>query len=201
MIKTKKGEIFILSGPSGAGKTSIHERVLKSKKLRGKIVRSVSMTTRNPRDGELHGRDYFFVSKKMFEYKIRAGHFLEWAKVFTNYYGTPTGYVRNILKQGKNVLLCIDVQGAWQVMKACPDAVSVFIKAPSLEELKKRLSRRGTETREDLAIRLKTARKEMMQVGTYDYVVINRDLSKACREVADIIVNGERKIKAKKHEG
>jgi guanylate kinase len=188
MGKTAKGNIIILSGPSGAGKTSIHERILKSKKLKGKVARSISMTTRERRKGERNGRDYFFVTKKMFEYKIRAGHFLEWAKVFTDYYGTPEKYVRDLLKQGKSVLLCIDVQGARQVMKKCPEAVSIFVKAPSLAELKKRLKKRATETREDLALRLKTAKKEMRQARSYGFVVINDVLARTCTKVEKVIL-------------
>ena len=159
MNKTfKKGKIILLSGPSGAGKTTIHERILKSEKLKGKVVRSISMTTRAKRPGECNGRDYFFVSRKMFEYKARAGYFLEYAEVFKNYYGTPAKHVKGLLAKGKNVLLCIDVQGARQVMKTCPEAVSIFVKTPSLGELQKRLSKRGTETAAELAVRLKTAK-------------------------------------------
>lgn len=188
MAKSKKGKIFILSGPSGSGKTSIHERILISSRLNRKIVRSVSMTTRDKRPGERQGRDYFFVTKKMFEYKVRAGHMLEWAKVFRHYYGTPAKYVRDILSSGKSVLLCIDVQGARQIMKKYPDAIALFVKAPSLGELQKRLSKRSTETSKDLGIRLDVAKKELKQAKNYDVVIINDKLSKACQQAEQYIL-------------
>jgi len=183
----KKGKLIILSGPSGAGKTTIHEKILVSKKLKGSLVRSISMTTRSKRPGEKDGREYFFVSRKMFTYKIRAGHFLEWARVFEHYYGTPFKSVQGLLKKGKNVLLCIDVQGAQQVVKKCPDAITIFIKPPSLNELKKRLLRRGTEDLQALTIRMKTAEKEMGAAKKYDYVIVNDDLTKACHQLEAFI--------------
>jgi len=182
-----KGKIIILSGPSGSGKTTIHDRLLKSAAMSNRLVRSVSTTTRDPRRGEQNGRDYFFVSRRMFEYKIRAGHFLEWAKVFTDYYGTPARPVRDLLKTGKSVLLCIDVQGARQVMAKAPEAVGIFIQAPSMAELKSRLVHRGTETPEAVAVRLTAAQKEMRQAAQYDYVVVNDDLSRALRQVRTIL--------------
>lgn len=179
----KTGRVIILSGPSGAGKTSIHERLLKSKTLRGKVIRSVSMTTRRPRQGEKNGVDYWFVSKKMFAYKKRAGHFLEYEQVFDEYYGTPCRKVKDVLKTGKSILLCIDVQGAKTVIKKCPQAVSIFVKTPSLEELAKRLKKRGTERAQDLKKRLARVRKELKEADHYSLVVVNRMLPQACREV------------------
>lgn len=188
MKNTKKGKIIILSGPSGSGKTTIHEKILLSKKLKGKVARSVSMTTRKKRRGEKHRRDYFFISVKMFLYKVQAGHFLEWARVFDHYYGTPLKNVRDLLKSGKSVLLCIDVQGARQVMKRCPEAVSIFIKPPSMEELKRRLVKRGTEEEKTLAIRLNMADKEMKEAKRYSCIVTNSVLAVACREVEQFIL-------------
>src|SRR5881392_3567491 len=106
-----KGKIIIISGPSGSGKTTLHKMLLESTKLKEKLVKSISVTTRPMRGGEKEGRDYIFVSVLKFQYKIKAGHFLEWQKVFDNYYGTPKKNVRDLLKAGKNVLLCIDVKG------------------------------------------------------------------------------------------
>jgi len=184
----KTGRIIILSGPSGAGKTSIHERLLRSKALKDNLLRSISMTTRKPRAGEKNGVDYWFVSKKMFLYKKRAGHFLECEQVFDEYYGTPYRKVRNVLKAGKSVLLCIDVQGAKTVMKRCPDAITVFIKAPSLQELAERLKKRGTEKEADLKKRLARVRKELKEASRYDVTIVNKSLPKACREVEQFLV-------------
>ncbi len=182
-----QSKIFILSGPSGAGKTTIHERLLRSADLKKRVVRSVSMTTRERRPEERNGRDYIFISHRMFEYKIRAGHFLEWAKVFDHYYGTPARQVNGLLSSGKSVLLCIDVQGARQVMRKRPDAVSIFIKAPSMKELRSRLSARGTEAPAALDLRIRTAQKEVEQAVRYDHVVINDDLDRACSQTRRII--------------
>jgi len=185
---SRKGKIIILSGPSGSGKTTIHERLLKDKRLKGKVVRSVSMTTRASRPGERHGREYFFISPRMFEYKIRAGQMLEWARVFTSYYGTPAKPVRDLLNQGKSVLLCIDVQGARQVMKKCPEVISIFIKAPSVKELERRFKKRASEGPEELSLRLKTAKKELEQARYYQSVIVNDKVPIACREVAQEIL-------------
>jgi len=184
-----QGKLIILSGPSGAGKTTIHDRLLKSTALKRRLVRSISTTTRAPRRGERNGREYFFVSRRMFEYKIRAGHFLEWARVFTHYYGTPVKPVREQLKTGKSVLLCIDVQGARQVLARAPESISIFVQAPSLAELKSRLCRRGTEDPEALAMRLETAQREMAQSMKYDYIVVNDDLSTAVCQVQTILTD------------
>ncbi|HSV42944.1 MAG TPA: guanylate kinase [Candidatus Bathyarchaeia archaeon] len=183
-----RGRLIILSGPSGSGKTSIHEILLADKRLKGKVVRSVSMTTRSARSGERHGRDYFFVSHKMFEYKIRTGQMLEWAKVFASYYGTPAKPVRELLNQGKHVLLCIDVQGAKQVMKTFPDAISIFIKAPSLRELERRLKNRASEGPKERRVRLKIAKKELEQARYYQSVIVNDKLPIACRDAAQEIL-------------
>jgi len=187
MKKNSKGKIIILSGPSGSGKTTIHNNILSSRRLKGKIVRSVSATTRNRRSSEKDGREYFFLSPKMFAYKKRAGHFLEWARVFGCYYGTPAKHVKDLLASGKSVLLCIDVQGAKKVMKKRPRAKTVFVRPPSLAELEQRLFKRGTESAKDFRIRLKTARQEMRQAKNYDCIVVNDNLKQACREVEDFI--------------
>lgn len=183
----KQGKIIILSGPSGAGKTTIHEQVLKSKRLRGKVVRSISMTTRDRRPGERNGRDYFFITSRMFAYKIKAGHFLEWAKVFDHYYGTPLKNVRDLVRSGKSVVLCIDVQGAQCVMEKCPAARSIFIKTPAVFDLKKRLLKRATEGTRDLTTRLRRARKEIQEEKKYNATVINDRLQDAVRSVEELI--------------
>lgn len=189
------GRVIVLSGPSGAGKTTLHDLLLKSPEFRWKVVRSISATTRQPRGAERNGREYLFLSKKMFEYKIRAGHFLEWAKVFENYYGTPLKNVRDILRRGQSVLLCIDVQGGGQVEKKVPDAVMIFVKTPDLAELRRRLEKRSTEDRESVELRLRTARKELAQARQYDHVIVNDQLPKAFGELVGIVrgVLGSRK--------
>ena len=123
-----RGKIFILSGPSGSGKTTLHNKLLKSRRLKGKLIKSISMTTRPRRSGEVNGRDYFFTSKKKFFEKRSAGHFLEWKKVFDNYYGTPKRNVERTLKTGKSILLCIDVKGANAVRRRKKGAIGIFVK-------------------------------------------------------------------------
>lgn len=180
----KTGKMFIISGPSGSGKTTLYKKVVKNT---AKIVKSISITTRSPRPGELHGRDYFFVSKKMFLYKKRAGHFLESEKVFDNYYGTPKKNVADILKKGKNVLLCIDVKGAKQILLKNPNAVTIFVKTPSIEDLKKRLVTRGSETKKIMTMRLKQARTELKEERNYKHVLINENLAYAYKRLVKII--------------
>lgn len=191
LLKSKRlrgaGRLIILSGPSGAGKTTLHGLLFQSPRFKGRVIRSISATTRKPRAGERHGRDYFFLSQKMFEHKIRSGQLLEWAKVFDNYYGTPLKSVRDKLLAGKIVLLCIDVQGARQVKKKIPDAFLIFVKTSSLDVLRRRLLGRGTDTRDAVALRLRTAAKELKEAKHYDHVIINDDLGRARKELEDVI--------------
>ena len=182
-----KGKIVIISGPSGSGKTTLYKKLLASKRLAKRLVKSISMTTRLPRRGEKHGRDYLFIDKTGFLAKKRAGHFLESQKVFENYYGTPKQNVEELLDKGQNVLLCIDVKGARVVGQQYPDAVTIFITVPSLVELKKRLNTRGSESEKDFNLRMRTARKELQQVKRYKHVVINDDLKKAYRKLENIV--------------
>jgi len=185
----KKGKIFILSGPSGSGKTTLYRRLLESPRLKNKIIKNISITTRSPRTGEKHGKDYFFISRKLFDYKKRAGHFLENMKVFDNYYGTPKKAVNTALQQGKNVLLCIDVQGARVVCRKFPGAVSIFIKTKSLAELKKRLVGRGSEDEARVRLRLATAKKELRESCRYKYTVINDEIPQAQEQLEEIILS------------
>lgn len=183
----KRGRIIILSGPSGSGKTTLHQKLLKDPAFKSKLVKSLSATTRAPRLGEKDGRDYFFISKRDFLNKQKKGAFLESMKVFDNYYGTPKDKVEQNLDKGKNVLLCIDVQGAAVVGRCCKDAVKIFIKTPSLKDLKARLEQRATEDAGRLKLRLKTAKEELKEAGKYDYVVINDVLNRAYHELARIL--------------
>ena len=179
--------LFILSGPSGSGKTTLYQKLLRDPLFKGRLVKSVSMTTRAPRPGEKNGREYFFVSERMFDYKLRAGHFLESERVFNASYGTPRGPVRQQLRRGEAVLLCIDVKGARTVMQSIPDACSIFIKPPSLRVLRERLTARQTESAEALRLRLDTARQELAEAGRYQQVLVNDDLDRAYAQLRDII--------------
>lgn len=183
-----KGKIIVISGPSGSGKTTLHDKLLANKKFKNRLAKSVSVTTRPKRAGEQNGRDYLFVSRKMFLYKKRCGHFLESEKVFDNYYGTPNKNVRDLLKQGKHVLLCIDVKGARTVRRKFPKAVTVFIKAPTLSVLAKRLKKRGSEAKHTLRLRLETARREIKEGGKYNYSIINGNLRAAYLRLEEIIL-------------
>ncbi len=182
------GKIIILSGPSGSGKTTLYQKLLASRKLSRHLVRCVSMTTRSQRTGERHGRDYFFLSQKKFLHKRRAGQFLESQKVFDNYYGTPRKGVADLLRAGKNVLLTIDVKGAQVVRRKIPQAITIFVKVPSLAILKKRLKRRGTETRQAFSLRMRVASQEMKQARHYDHVIVNDRLFHCYKELESLIL-------------
>ena len=172
----KKGKLFIVSGPSGTGKGAICRRVLaEDPDLRF----SVSVTTRQPREGEVDGKDYYFVTREVFLENIEAGTFLEHATVFDNLYGTPKDMVINRLEKGRNVILDIDVQGGLQVKRAMPEAILIFILPPSLAELRRRLEGRGTETAEKIEKRLGQALNEIRLIGEYDYYIVNDDLEDA----------------------
>lgn len=183
----KRGKVIIISGPSGSGKTTLHKALLENKTLKRKLVKSISITTRFPRPGEKGGKDYLFISQKLFFHKRRADHFLEWQKVFDNYYGTPKRAVENLLRHGKNVLLCIDVKGAKVASRKYPEAVKIFIMPPSFEILKKRLQKRASENTAGLRLRLETARREIGEAKEYQYVIVNDRLTKAINCLESII--------------
>ena len=181
----QKGMLIILSGPSGVGKGTVREELFKDDSLN--LAYSISMTTRKPRPNERDGIDYFFVEEEEFKNKIEEGKLLEWAQFVGNYYGTPKDYVDQLLNEGKNVVLEIEVQGALQVMKKCPDATTIFIVPPSLEELERRIRGRRTEDEDIVQQRLAKARKEIATKNEYKYVVENDDLIAAKNKIADII--------------
>lgn len=182
-----KGLLIILSGPSGVGKGTLRTELFKDESLN--LCYSISMTTRSPRPLEQDGVDYFFVSKEEFEKKIEEGELLEYAQFVGNYYGTPISYVNRLLDEGKNVVLEIEVQGALQVIKKCPEAISIFILPPSLEELESRIRGRSTETDEVVLKRLNQAKNELKVKDFYKYRVVNDDLLRAKDEIACIIKN------------
>lgn len=173
----RRGLMFILSSPSGAGKTTLADRILKKD---GEIVLSVSATTRQRRPGEAHGQDYFFVAEDEFSRMRENEEFLEWANVFGNYYGTPRSMVEKTLAQGRDVLFDIDWQGAQQLHEvAGEDVVKVFILPPSRDELERRLRRRAQDPEEVVLKRMAKADAEMSHWAEYDYVIVNYDLDES----------------------
>ena len=171
MHKGKRGVLFVFSGPSGVGKGTLKAKLFEE--FADRIAYSVSATTRGPREGEVDGKDYFFISRQEFERRVKNNEFLEHAEFAGNCYGTPRAYVEKLLDSGMNVVLEIDVQGALQVMKSMPECVSVFILPPSFEELEHRLRGRGTETEEKVRERLETAKRELPYAPQYDYQIVN----------------------------
>jgi guanylate kinase len=180
------GKLFIFSGPSGAGKGTICKELL-AQTSRDDVQLSVSMTTRNPRVGETDGVSYYFVSKEDFLRKIEAGGLLEHAEVYGNYYGTPKQPVIEKLEAGIDVILEIDMQGALKVKENYPDGIFIFILPPSMAELRKRLTGRGTETAEAIEMRLGETLKELSYIDKYDYCVVNGNLEEAVKRVKSIL--------------
>lgn len=182
----KRGTLLVLSGPSGTGKGTVCGVV---RDHLGDAVRySISATTRKPRTGEKHGREYFFFSKEEFEALRDQNGFLEWAQVYDNYYGTPRAFVEEVLASGKDCILEIDPQGALQVREATDEAVLVFIAPPSLEELRNRLTGRGTESVQEVEKRLSCAESELGYRDKYDYIIINDDVETAAAKMEAILL-------------
>lgn len=180
----KNGNLFVITGPSGVGKGTVLKRVLAEL---DQIYYSVSATTRAPREGEVHGVNYLFVTKEEFQTWIDQGRMLEHACYVNNYYGTPEVPVQEHLDRGEDVILEIELQGALNVKAKRPDAVTVFIAPPSMSELESRLRGRGTENEETIAKRMNTARTECAAVNEFRYVVVNDDLDKAVDDLKSII--------------
>lgn len=188
MIKTsKKGNLIIISGTTCAGKGTVIKKLLES---HNDIVLSTSYTTRPKREHEINGVDYYFVSTEEFEKKIANDEFLEYAKVqYGAYYGTPKKEVIEKLNTGKDVILEIDVQGAKQIKEKYPSTILIFIMAPSMEEVKRRIKLRGDENNEQIISRFKVAYNEINQINNYNYVVVNDDLAQAVLKVEAILVS------------
>ena len=186
------GRLVVISSPTAGGKTTVCAALIKSDST---CVRSVSCTTRRPREGEKDGVDYYFIGEKLFKERIRQGFFLEWAKVHDRYYGTPGRYAEALLRKGKNVILTIDVNGGKQVKKNFKDACLIFLLPPSFKEMLKRIKRRGTESRPAVNLRLSTAEKELKELPAYQYLVINDSLNEAVCRISAIIKAENSKIK------
>lgn len=180
----KKGTLLVISGSSGVGKSTVIAQVMKE---RPDLFFSVSFTTRAPREGEVNGVNYNFVTRQEFEARISRGEFLEYAEYVGNYYGTSMTVIRDQLEKGVDVLLDIEVQGAAKVREKLPDAVTLFLIPPSFEELSRRLHARGTDSEEKIARRLETARREIKEIVHYDYVVVNDTVPHAAQEILAIL--------------
>lgn len=187
-MKKERGILFVLSGPSGVGKGSVRQAVFEQDTH---LKYSISMTTRKKRPGEEEGVDYFFKTKEEFEQLIEDDKLLEYAKYVDNYYGTPREYVEDMLEQGFNVFLEIEVQGALQVRQSFSEGVFIFLIPPNLEELRNRIVARGTETEELVLNRLQEAKKEIKMVDEYDYVVVNDYIDQAAKKILSIIESEE----------
>jgi guanylate kinase len=187
-LAQRQGIIFILSAPSGAGKTTLYNGL---RELHPEIQLSVSCTTRARRKGEISGRDYRFLSDRQFNQVKQRGEFAEWARVHDYFYGTPKKPLDRAIKAGRDILLDIDVQGARKIKQVYPKAVAVFVLPPSMPELRRRLSARGTDGKAIIERRLANARGEMRQIIQYDYYVVNREIKEAV-QVLSAIVQAER---------
>lgn len=194
MLDMSKGFLFVISGPAGTGKGTVCKELLNRNK---DIVFSVSATTRKPRIGEDEGVNYFFIEKEKFKTMVDDNEFLEYAYVHTDYYGTPKKFVMDKIQEGEIVLLEIDVQGAMQIKKNYSEAVFVFLLPPTMEELKNRIIKRGTETEENIKRRFENAFKELDFVGNYDYFVINNEIEDAVADIESIIK--AEKLRVKRH--
>ena len=181
----ERGKLIVISGPSGAGKSTV---VFKAIEGRTDVCFSTSVTTRRPRPGEKDGREYFFITQERFDEMVAGGELLEHAVYVSHSYGTPRAYVEQKLDEGMNVLLDIEVQGARQVSERVPDAVKIFVVPPTLDELRRRLEGRGTESAEVIEGRLTRARQEYAEADFYDYIIVNDDLDLAARELSAILL-------------
>jgi len=180
----KKGKFIVVSGPSGVGKGSICDKLINELNA----WYSVSTTTRSRREGEVHGEDYFFITRETFEEKIKNGDFLEYNFYNGNYYGTPKDIVLQKINEGIDVFCEIDVNGAHSIKKIFPSALLIYIAPPSIEELRNRLINRGTESIDKVNERMKIAEKELNEIDFFDYVVVNDDLESATNKVRNIIL-------------
>lgn len=192
--KNKQGILIIVSAPSGCGKSTVVRRLMEK---RENLRFSVSATTRAPREGEVDGVDYYFVSREEFERMIRDNAFLEHAEYVGNCYGTPKAAVEKMLAEGYDVYLDIDVQGAMQVKELRPETLMIFLMPPSMEELERRLVHRGTNTPEEIRSRLEAAQRECKLRDRFDHIVVNDIVDRAVEEISQIIDNCKNKKQTK----
>jgi len=192
-MATVSGKLFILSAPSGAGKTSLTKAMLLTNI---NLCPSISYTSRPIRPGELEGRDYYFVERKVFEQKLEHGEFIESAEIYGNLYGTSQKWINETIDSGKDVLLEIDSQGAQQMRKIFSKVVSIFVLPPSLEVLESRLRKRNQDSQEVIAKRMAAAREEISHVSEYDYVIINDNMDIALRDLVCVVQSERLKMSA-----
>ena len=183
----KLGLLIVFSGPSGVGKSTVRKVFFQRKELN--LVYSISMTTRKPREGEKDGVDYYFVTREQFMKAVEEGQLLEWAEFVGNLYGTPLDSVNRLRQQGKNVLLEIEVKGAEQVVNRIPDAITIFLVPPNINELEKRIRGRRSESEDIIRKRLLKAQYEIQLTDRYHHIVINEEVQKSADEVANIILH------------
>ncbi|MCP4720565.1 MAG: guanylate kinase [Desulfobacteraceae bacterium] len=187
----KKGKLFVISAPSGAGKTTLIGKVLERFP---QLFYSISHTTRKPRKGEIHGEDYFFINKNQFQTRITQDQWIEWAEVHGNFYGTSKDFIAEKMIKGDSILLDIDVQGAKQIMDAGLSLVSIFIMPPSIEILQQRLESRGTDSEAVILRRMENAVSEIGQKSIYDHVVVNDEINQAIVDLCLIFENEMRSL-------
>ena len=182
-------KIFVVSGPSGSGKTTLLNQLLKDSRLKRRLMKSISLTTRPKRTGEKNGRDYFFISEPEFRRRRRAEKLLEWTKYLGYYYATPKGFPGRGFRKSKHLILCLDLKGALYIKRAYPkNAVTIFVAPPSLDALRHRIVKRCHKTKqEEIKGRLMLARQEVLASRRYDYCIVNKDLPEAAKRLKGII--------------
>ncbi len=185
MSSARHGSVFVLSAPSGTGKSTLSQRLVAS---HPDLIFSISYTTRPPRAGEEQGKDYFFVDDATFDAMVREGAFVEWVQVYEKRYGTGRGWVEEVLASGQDVLLDIETTGAMNLRRAMPEAVMIFLLPPSAADLETRLRGRGKDSEEQIKLRLRHARHELELYQAYDYLIVNEDLETAYRQLESVVL-------------